>query len=135
MDSVEALPARWASRISQSGDCWVWTGGRNQKGYGITRFNGRHMAAHRAVYLHTGRSIPDGLQLDHLCRVRACVNPAHLEPVTNQENHWRSPHTFKLVCDKGHEIRGENVKIQGTQRLCRTCINANNREWRRRKRG
>ncbi len=67
--------------------CWLWAGFIHPKnGYGSYRMNGRTCGAHRASYeLHVG-PIPDGYDLDHLCRVRSCVNPSHLEPVTRREN-------------------------------------------------
>ena len=73
--------------------CWQWTGGRGgyQKSYG-TFFGGfGTVRAHRWAYERWVGSVPDGMQLDHLCRVRLCVNPAHLEPVTASENKRRSP--------------------------------------------
>jgi HNH endonuclease len=67
--------------------CWRWTGARHPEGYGIFRENGRRFLAHRWSYEHHVGPIPDDLQLDHLCRVRACVNPDHLEPVTISGEH------------------------------------------------
>jgi hypothetical protein len=71
--------------VNESG-CWIFTGSINREGYGQIRCSGRSVKAHRASYLvHVG-PISDGLELDHLCRTRACVNPQHLEPVTHREN-------------------------------------------------
>jgi hypothetical protein len=67
-------------------DCWLWKGGTNSRGYGRCRWNGRMQPAHRAFYERAGGTVPEGLQLDHLCRVPRCVNPGHLEPVTGVEN-------------------------------------------------
>ena len=84
--------------------CWVWQRGRDSKGYGMTKRAGKATVAHRMVYeRHVGR-IPDGLQLDHLCRNRSCVNPAHLEPVTAAVNCQRGLKT-KLTAEQVHEIR------------------------------
>ena len=66
--------------------CWLWVGSRQSMGYGNLSFGGRHQLAHRVAYQLGVGAIPDGLELDHLCRVLRCVNPAHLEPVTRQEN-------------------------------------------------
>jgi hypothetical protein len=68
------------------GECWVWLSRLNRNGYGRLKWEGRDLMAHRLSYeVHVG-PIPDGLVLDHLCRVRCCVNPSHLEPVTVQVN-------------------------------------------------
>lgn len=69
--------------------CWIWLLGRNRWGYGKATVNGRTVQAHRAVWEELRAPIPDGLQLDHLCRVRECVNPEHLEPVTGAVNSRR----------------------------------------------
>lgn len=66
--------------------CWIWTGCTDRLGYGTAWWNGSTERAHRAVFFAAGREIPAGTELDHLCRVRACVNPDHLEAVTHQEN-------------------------------------------------
>lgn len=72
----------------RSDECWIWTRAL-RNGYGAIWIDGRVEYAHRAAYeLHIG-SIPDGLELDHLCRVRSCCNPTHLEPVTRRENLMR----------------------------------------------
>jgi hypothetical protein len=75
-------------RVDHQGqdECWNWTGPVNRKGYGNVQVRGVKHNAHRAVYLESGHSIPDGYHLDHLCRNKLCVNPSHMEPVTPQEN-------------------------------------------------
>ena len=78
--------------------------------------------AHRVAYELQVGPIPVGLQLDHLCRVRSCVNPAHLEPVTSAENTRRGLRAMKTHCPQGHPYAGENLLIRPTgQRRCRTC--------------
>jgi len=86
------LPERLARQvsISESG-CWIWTGSTQWNGYGSVSWKGARRVAHRVSYELLAGPIPKGLQLDHLCRVRGCVNPQHLEPVTNKENVRRSP--------------------------------------------
>lgn len=66
--------------------CWLWTGSTNEKGYGRFKVAGKNVRAHRFAYELLVEPIPDDLQLDHLCEVKACVNPAHLEVVDNAEN-------------------------------------------------
>jgi hypothetical protein len=77
-------------RIQPTGFCWLWTGGLNNCGYGQVSFQGRTQAAHRVVWELLVGPIAKGLQLDHLCHMRLCVNPDHLEPVTKAENMRRA---------------------------------------------
>lgn len=69
--------------------CWVWIGSKWPSGYGQVWFKGRQRPAHVALYEHAHGAIPDGMELDHLCRNKACCNPAHIEPVTHRENMLR----------------------------------------------
>ena len=84
------LPRFWAKVRIDPQNCWIWTGSANQKGYGqlYLKVNGKHrvIKAHRFAYESFFGPIPEGLELDHLCRVRQCVNPAHLDPITHVEN-------------------------------------------------
>jgi hypothetical protein len=124
-----------------AGGCWPWTGARNSSGYGVIRIDDKTQQAHRVTYERFVGPIPDGMELDHLCRVRHCVNPAHLEPVTRHEN-WRrgeapsAVNARKTHCDSGHEFTPENtyVKPRGG-RECRTCMSERRRRaYRARKR-
>lgn len=83
---------RLMRHVDTSGDCWLWTAYCDDKGYGWTTFGleRRTTAAHRAVYEAFVGPIPEGLHIDHLCRTPRCVNPAHLEPVTQAENNRRA---------------------------------------------
>lgn len=84
-------PLRDALSVLPTSGCVLWAGNRNNRGYGMgTDRRGRPVAAHRVVYERVVGPIPVGLQLDHLCLVRECVNPAHLEPVTAAENNRRA---------------------------------------------
>ncbi len=106
--------------------CWFWTGaGVGQ--YGTFKIGGagtKQFLAHRFSYLIHKGPIPDGLELDHLCRVRCCVNPDHLEPVTRQENILRGALSTRQTnkCRRGHEFTIKNTWIEKTgQRHCRRC--------------
>lgn len=108
--------------LSPSG-CWLWMGCRTKTGYGRMHINGRMWLAHRYVYEQLFGKISEELTLDHLCRVRNCVNPDHLEPVGHRENVLRgigptAINAQKTVCSKGHAlIRNERYN----RRECPTC--------------
>lgn len=142
--SPEAAAARFWSRVDRlDGDfaCWPWKGRLQPSGY--ARFHlpgvGHGMAAHRFAYELLVGPIPDGLQLDHLCRVRHCVNPAHLEPVTGFENVHRSPITAATVnarkthCPQGHPYNEANTLRYRGERICVTCRRRHQREAARRR--
>lgn len=99
--------------------CWVWLKSRSRDGYGWASLNNKTFQAHRLVFELMRGQVPDGLVLDHICRVRHCVNPAHLEPVTPRENLVRSELTpaGMVVCKRGHEL--ENWT---RQRRCPVCF-------------
>jgi len=133
--------------------CWLWGGGSDSKtGYGkfrLGRKDGQAMA-HRFAYEHFIGPIPEGMQIDHLCRQRLCVNPEHLEPVTIKENVLRgvglSARNAKAThCIHGHELKPENTYVWRGQRECRACKYARflankqeraakKREWREKRR-
>lgn len=111
--------------------CWTWQGGTMPSGYGRMNYKRTHVLAHRVAYELIVGPVPVGLQLDHLCRHRNCVNPAHLEPVTQSVNLRRGDmfHRRKTHCIKGHPYSGENLVIvnRGTtteERRCRKCLAA-----------
>ena len=123
-------------RIPESG-CWLWVGAMHKNGYGNVHLSNprRNAVAHRAIYELFVGPIPSAMDLDHLCRVRCCVNPAHLEPVSRRENLMRSGSIGKLVayvkglheapfCSKGHAMTPENTYTypNGLHRQCRECV-------------
>jgi len=113
------------SKVEICGDCWLWTQPLKADGYAKVRFHGKEWLAHRLVkHLLTSETVPNGLELDHLCKVRHCVNPDHLEPVTHKENVARSHHANKgkTHCSKGHEFTFDNTyKRPDGRRNCRQC--------------
>ena len=132
----EELPARfWRHvRVDSFSSCWSWTGaGEGANGYGRFRFGGKGSKtgmAHRASYAALVGPIATGLQLDHLCRNRRCVNPTHLEPVTPRVNTLRgqtpaAANAIKSHCPAGHAYDEANTHIDQrngrTARYCRTC--------------
>lgn len=127
-DPRQSLTERFWSKVHETDTCWMWTASQNPHGYGQFGLPGdKKIGAHRLAYQLLVGPIPDGLVLDHLCRVRACVNPAHLEPVTNAENLRRGEgfvgKKFRQThCIHGHEFTPANTRItkRGT-RTCRVC--------------
>jgi hypothetical protein len=137
--STAARAARFWSRVQRTDTCWLWLGGL-ANGYGMYSDADGTMCAHRFAYTITIGAIPEGLQLDHLCRVRNCVNPEHLEPVTPRTNTLRSntPQAIQRrqrlltgVCRNGHPIKTTST----TKRWrCTQCESAAERERRRARR-
>ena len=132
-------PESFLSRVDKLPEgCWVWTGSRNKKGYGIGSYHNHTISVHRFAYEQTKGRIPAGLTIDHLCRNKLCVNPDHLEAVTLRENIQRSipfqnrkGRTFasravravKSFCIHGHALTPENIIHwpSETQRRCKQC--------------
>lgn len=119
--------ARLEAKIKFGGDdeCWIWTAAIAH-GYGRIKWGDRVAMAHRVVYELLVGPIPEGLDIDHLCRVRACVNPSHLEPVTRAVNLARGDTMFvrnaaKAECLRGHPYDEENTYKTSKGRACRAC--------------
>jgi len=112
--------------------CDLWTGYTNADGYGVQHVGGQVRYTHTLAWEAVNGPVPDGLQLDHLCRVRACRAVAHLEPVTSQVNTLRGEgvaalNARKVACPQGHPYTPENTRMTPRgQRMCRTCRRAQN---------
>ena len=119
---------RFWERTKKTPDCWHWTGAKNNWGYGSLGVNGIAMGAHRFAYELLRGPIPQGLQIDHLCRTPSCVNPAHMEVVTEKENILRgismpAINARKTHCKRGHPLEGDNVYVvkKPLGRGCKLC--------------
>lgn len=141
--TVPAAVRFWRHVKLNDNGCWIWTGATNRKGYGVHNAwdeGMRCVYAHRYAYLTFVGPIPVGLQLDHLCRTPACVNPAHLEPVTSAENTRRAGEALGIFgsathCVNGHEFTPESCYPSSKgHRCCRACKARRQREYRARKR-
>lgn len=101
--------------------CWYWAKAPNKAGYGTHWVEGKVYRAHRFVYEALVGEIPEGLVLDHLCKNKLCVNPDHLEAVTQKVNMERGLHAQKTHCPHGHEYTPENTYLYDNRRTCKTC--------------
>lgn len=143
---VEAEAAFWAKvDVGHPLGCWLWTGGTSAHGYGIaTAPHLRTKLAHRIAFILLCGEIPAGMTLDHLCRIRACVNPDHLEPVTQSINTKRGASPVVLqgraakkrgdICRHGHSLDDAYVRPSG-HRECRTCRRDQKRRFEDARRG
>jgi len=112
--------------------CWIWLGTQSPNGYGRFSVRGKYRTAHRWAYEQFVGKIPDGLSIHHKCNNRLCVNPEHLEPLTNRENSKRIViknlpnyalyNLAKTHCPNGHEYNQENTYKKGGRRICRICV-------------
>ena len=122
------VEARFWAKVDKTGECWLWTGARDRRGYGSVGIDGRTRIAYRVAYEWLVGAIPAGLELDHLCRNPSCVNPAHLQPVTHRENILRGAapsavNARKTQCAHGHPLSGGNLIVEDAgHRRCRRCL-------------
>lgn len=121
--------------------CWIWNGTLNENGYGVTELGKQPHYVHRVMYQLFVEPLNKGREIDHLCRVRRCCNPKHLEAVTSYENSLRGNNPLFVThrerrCRRGHDLTiEENVRRSRDGRSrCRPCALANLREWRKRRR-
>ena len=137
----DTLPDRFWNKVRKTDTCWLWTAGCNGAGYPkfqeiLGGVSGAHQYAHRLVYTAFKGSIPNGLEIDHLCRVRHCVNPDHLEAVDHRTNILRgntpmSHNARKTHCKNGHPFDLINTHMSPIgKRSCRTCRTAYGKVWR-----
>lgn len=138
---------RFWSRVDKTDTCWIWTGLVSRDGYGYLRFDGRNRLAHRVSYVIARGPIPDGLTIDHLCYVKNCMNPAHLEAVTSAVNYARAvangrvagngeENRRKTHCPQNHPYDEANTHVNTRgSRVCRTCRREISARSRRRLRG
>ncbi|MCA1218857.1 HNH endonuclease signature motif containing protein [Streptomyces sp. 8L] len=124
----------WALRKDCPGPCHLWEGATTEKGYGAFYVHGRTVKAHRYAVEQATGPIPDGLEIDHRCRRRACVNRDHLEPVTHRENVLRSTNHVAARaavthCPAGHAYdRANTIRAKNGTRKCRACKNTSARK-------
>lgn len=129
--------------------CWVWPLSCDRDGYGKVKYQGKLRVLHRLIYVELVGPFPEDTEADHLCRVRSCANPAHIEPVSGYENWSRSSSPLvlfaqQLACLEGHLLSGHNLILKTRknksglstiERVCRYCKNRRDRERRARAAG
>lgn len=122
---MKTLEQRFWPKVKKTDGCWLWEASKTKKGYGqISNKPGSPLLAHRVAYELVKGAIPAGAQIDHLCRVRECVNPDHLEVVTSRENTLRgvgptAVNAKKKICKRGHSL--SDAYVSKGMRYCRTC--------------
>jgi hypothetical protein len=134
--------ARFLAKVTfDAQGCWVWTGAKTKNGYANFAIARQANYAHRLSFEHYVGAIPEDMQIDHLCSVRHCVNPWHLEVVTLRENLLRSPNTItsrhaaRTHCNHGHEFTAANTgHSKEGWRFCRQCSRDSARRYSQRKR-
>lgn len=128
---------RFLSHVNKTDSCWLWTASKDSRGYGYFYSGNKNVKAHRASYQFFVGEIPANMVIDHLCKNPSCVNPKHIEAVTQAENLYRGDtlaaiNRAKTHCKNGHEFTQANTitRKNGT-RNCRTCINLLKKKYRK----
>ncbi|WKX70035.1 HNH endonuclease signature motif containing protein [Streptomyces sp. XD-27] len=140
------MPCDWTDRFlarvtDTERGCWEWTGTRDRNGYGLMCIDGRRRSVHRIAYEAVRGPIPVDLEIDHLCRTRACANPDHLEAVPHRINVLRgvsfaARKARQTHCVNGHRLDAVTIyRAPNGTRKCRICRTAANERYRRRRRG
>lgn len=114
------LEERFWAKVDKTDACWLWTAAKDPRGYGYFKVGGKLLRAHRVAYEFLVGPIPCGLTIDHLCCVKSCVRPDHLEPVTGAENQRRAA-VLRTHCKHGHEFTPENTHLRHGARICVQC--------------
>jgi hypothetical protein len=130
----------WAQAPLDAAGCFVWTGVKDRKGYGRLKVDGKGYSTHRIAWAwFNGVEIPDGMTVDHLCLVKVCCNPIHLNICSSGENSRRSPHVrasinkAKTHCPSGHAYMGANLRVDKKgHRVCIACADRHKRAYRAR---
>jgi hypothetical protein len=140
MDDIQLQRFMDKVHMEPNTGCWLWVGAVNAKGHSVVSHRAVLKMGHRASYEHFVGPIDPGLQIDHLCRQRCCVNPEHLEPVTSRENTMRgygpaAMNSRKTNCANGHAYTQENTLLKKDSvgrvgRQCRICGREYQRRWR-----
>jgi len=135
--AIERLLSRISiGEVFRGSRCWIFTGAKTW-GYGVIKENRRQVRTHRLAYENLVGPIPDGLDIDHLCRVRACCNPEHLEPKTRRDNVLcgetvAAANAAKTHCPRGHALEGDNLRpdaLRAGKRACLACSPERYRDW------
>lgn len=118
----KTVEERFWEKVNKTDGCWLWLGAISDTGYGAFNAGDRNVSAHRFTYELKHGKQPSDMHLDHLCRVRACCNPDHLELVTPEENFRRGNAAPQERCERGHSMDDAYVRPDTGTRMCRSCI-------------